>query len=146
MHHGEITFSIGYHLLRNDLFYHHVFLCAWFFDQNGDVMKDIEILTKARELISDPDSWTQGAFARNRDGLSTEIGSDYAVCWCANGALARVTQGKDVWFQGRWVHIRHLLEHGIDCKGIVCFNDSHEHEEVLEMFDKAIELSRLEGL
>ena len=46
-----------------------------------------DILIEARALIARPESWTQGAGARDADGMP--IGAEHpdAVSWCATGAI-----------------------------------------------------------
>ena len=52
----------------------------------------LDILTEARTLITRPDRWTQGAYARNAHGCAIAIRSRHAVSFCATGALYRTTR------------------------------------------------------
>jgi hypothetical protein len=100
-------------------------------------MDMLTTLTKARELISDPARWTQGEYARDAKGAEVKPGSKYATCWCALGAVRKVTR-------------RDSAAHGVltalqkHCEGptVTLFNDGHDHADVLAMFDRAIESAR----
>ena len=106
-------------------------------------MRDVtEVLMEARYLISSPERWTQGANARNARGRRTHWGSPEAVCWCANGAIAKVAAtaaepriGFDFLVERARVRLDRAVDHPY---GAFTFNDSHTHEEVLGMFDRAI--------
>lgn len=59
-------------------------------------MNPIEVLTKAKELLSDPARWTQGEWSRDAKGLpSTYRDAGPPVCWCLRGAITRVAGGFD---------------------------------------------------
>ena len=101
----------------------------------------VAVLERARELISDPERWTQRAFARNSVGEATSASGPGATCWCALGAIAR-EEGRS----GSGA-VRQLREgaglHGTGTYlGIADFNDVSTHAEVLAAFDKAIALGR----
>jgi hypothetical protein len=57
-------------------------------------MKPSEILEKAADLIEPEGCWTQGAFARDLGGDNTTAQDINAACWCAIGAVIRVTEGR----------------------------------------------------
>lgn len=105
---------------------------------------DSEVLTvlkQARELISSPDKWCKGAFARDSAGLPVYPVDSDACYWCAEGAVGKVvTESNNCCLT--------------DCKrelnktvgGLFIFwNDKDErtHAEVLAAFDETIE--RLEN-
>lgn len=100
-----------------------------------------EVLKAARELITDPKRWTQGAFARTiKDGrVSPE--HEFAVCFCSFGALYKVQPGE--WTKAsesvpahEFINRFCVATHHVD---LAHFNDNRTHKEVLELFDKAIE-------
>jgi len=93
-----------------------------------------QTLIKARELISKPENWTQRAAARTASGHRTSALSTNAVCYCAMGALLKISP----LYQGS----RHIdmLAKAMD-DSVAYYNDTHTHAEVLAMFDKAIELA-----
>lgn len=49
--------------------------------------RTIEVLRGARELISDPERWTRGTLARDKDDCVVRPQSPAAVKWCVVGAL-----------------------------------------------------------
>lgn len=94
-------------------------------------MDDLTALRRARDLISDPARWTQGEFARDVEGVGVAPNSDKATCWCALGALRRVTRSFNVpWRLIGGISQNHLY--------ITDFNDGHTHVDVLAAFDAAI--------
>ena len=44
----------------------------------------IEVLSEARQLISDPSMWTQGAEARTSELQCTCPDDEFAACWVLN--------------------------------------------------------------
>ena len=101
-------------------------------------MNDVtDVLVKARNLISEPERWTQNHSARNAFGDWTDTLSAEAVCWCAVGAIARVAPDKESW-NGAIAQLK------IETKPLSVgdFNDTHTHAEVLAAFDKAIAESK----
>lgn len=50
-----------------------------------------DVLRAAADLIEPEGAWTQNAFARGRSGREVEAASRSAVCFCAIGAIARVS-------------------------------------------------------
>ncbi len=99
-----------------------------------------EKLTEARELISDPENWTQGCFARDKDGEEVAAFLTNATCWCAWGALKYVydavpTMGYVGINHPALLALKETIAGGV---GLGDFNDRSDHHEVLAMFDKAI--------
>lgn len=102
-----------------------------------------ELLKNARELITDPAHWTQGAYAKNEYGSTTESHADNATCWCAYGVIRKVAYDNDsnsVEGLENAIDACATLLTGEECDGIA-FNDSHTHAEVLQMFNCAIKRS-----
>ena len=98
-----------------------------------------DTLRAARALISAPERWVQGVYARTEAGGKLHNGWETgAVRWCALGAIEHVTRRfvtapiDDALLRGAG------LERDAD---IYDYNDSHTHAEVLAMFDRAIELA-----
>lgn len=103
----------------------------------------IEILTGVRDLLSDPERWTQGASARNAAGEPIDVHSEDATCFCAVGAFYRVgfPDGNtadpvqdDVYWKARGL-VDRLLP---GTKSIIAVNDLDGREAVLNLLDKAI--------
>ena len=101
-----------------------------------DHQTTLNILKRARILLTPPGAWTRRAFARGRDGELTTIGSETAVSWCSVGALEASAWGED-----RWSAQNHLMSAtNIYGESLLMWNDNpgRTQEEVLAAFDKAI--------
>lgn len=53
-------------------------------------MKVAEALEQVDKLLSKPERYTSGAFARDKDGNIVPPESDEASCWCVAGAVRKV--------------------------------------------------------
>ena len=125
-----------------------------------------EVLIEARELISDPEHWTQGAFAEHQDYDDDEIYFDEtepnapdACRWCASGAIAKIEDtDSPLWqdleplaaelgwrladqdnpYLGSQPDDEWAQDRAIDV--IARFNDNPNttHADVLALFDRAI--------
>lgn len=109
-----------------------------------------EVLVEARELISDPERWTQGCGSRDVAGRELDATGDAslegaihpsAVCWCAGAAIQRVIHSDDPDV------IRPIFSFVLEAAGedgwaIGPWNDRVSHAEVLAAFDKAIEATK----
>ena len=110
-----------------------------------------EILRAAKHRISDPDRWTQCAFARTGGDGGNPIGpsSGSADCWCARGAiyaevapsapsspLAREAEG--------FLRDAAPPPPHDEAEPIAYLNDEGTHDEVLDLFDRAIALAGAE--
>ncbi|MBD9544279.1 hypothetical protein IB276_33070 [Ensifer sp. ENS04] len=103
-------------------------------------MTPLDLLTEAQKLIRDPKHWTQGVYARNKDGNEVSSRNPDAVCFCSMGAIY-VAAGEHLYEKPHLEAVR-LLNTVIDIDaGIPRFNDTHTHEEVMELFDRARELA-----
>ena len=116
-------------------------------------MQTLETLKAARALITPPHAWARGAFGATTwhpftpKGAATTAQDPAAVCWCSLGSLIKVT-GQALYAQADGP-IRALAE-AIQRKvpdadalvdpsqTIASFNDAHEHDDVLAVFDDAI--------
>lgn len=87
---------------------------------------EIEKLIAARALIEDPDHWCQGTHALNAAGQPCPTRSEFAVCWCAQGAC---------WACGANSRV---LEYVPGIYTLPLFNDSRTHADVLDLFTFAI--------
>ena len=93
-----------------------------------------QLLIAARALIEKPEHWTQEVHARDSAGNKVSPNSSKAVCFCAHGALVRVFN-KTYGLEEEKATAYLKKQTGT---AIWTFNDSHTHEEVLNVFDKAI--------
>lgn len=102
-------------------------------------MTTFEILKAARELISDEKRWTQGFYAVANGWPVVQFASEHlpdsADCFCAIGSLAKAgcMSVYDAESSGAYKALEAVSE--IDVHE---FNDTHTHEEVLALFDRAI--------
>jgi hypothetical protein len=110
----------------------------------------LEILTQARELLSDPTKWTQHAMARDANGDDKPIshlysehpywegisGYDPVACsWCAFGAIEKVSNMNS----GTVKYILSQTAKKLYSMRMPKVNDSLGHTEVLKVYDHAIE-------
>ena len=106
----------------------------------------LAVLTKARDLISAPESWTKGQYARDASGEAVVPTSPAAVCFCSWGALDRAVGGM---FTPKATEAVRLIIVGLeredDYGALSRFNDAlgTSHADVLEAFDNAITLAAL---
>ena len=96
----------------------------------SDTVRDV--LIRARERISVPERWTQGAVARDINGSDVMTHSKRAVCWCSMGAIK--AEAGELQYRAALNFLT-----GIQGECVHEYNDTHTHTEVLAMFDKAIE-------
>lgn len=103
----------------------------------GEAKTVLDVLVAARELISVPERWTRGSYARDIDGRQRGAKSDYATCWCASGAIERVAG--DATFFGLQDKAWKALA-SLSGGSVATFNDDQRttHADVLELFDRAI--------
>jgi len=101
-----------------------------------------QIVTRARQLLSDPTRWTQGELAKRRNGLPIEPSDAEAYRFCAVGALTRAASD----FTGdivaadalaNEVHVALLSVAEIPAgQTLECINDFGQgHAAILKIFD-----------
>ena len=100
--------------------------------------KVVEVLVKARQILSKEENWTRGNYARDADGEPVYFDSSKAVCFCSIGAVAASALPK---LPGQYVVALEALEMVVEPMPIIAFNDaeSTSHKDVMAMFDLAIE-------
>ena len=94
----------------------------------------LDALREARELISERKHWTTGRLARDKHGDGCVLFSTNAVAFCAEGAIALVTDALPL---GAFGDAMSGLSVAFDYD-VASFNDTHSHAEVLAGYDKAI--------
>ena len=103
-----------------------------------------KVLIEARKIISEPEHWTQGVFARDALGNDTDWDSPEAVCWCTAGAIRKAAgafhyhQEQSIEYHILVLHATKELVSVIGDYGVSRFNDHHNHAQVVEVFNKAI--------
>ena len=93
-----------------------------------------DVLRAAREKIAVPERWTQGTFARQKEGNPIGPLEPNAVCWCALGAVIAVA-GRSLPALYARATINRM--YGGD---FAWFNDTSttHHADILAVFDRAI--------
>ena len=116
-----------------------------------------EILIQAKALISDKDHWTQRFFARNKERMPVSPAGKSACQWCAIGAIIRIRYNSKLEYlreaqayNALTQSIKDLnLDLGVskDWDLIGAFNDHADttHEDIIKIFDKAIQLAEGES-
>lgn len=101
--------------------------------------RTLKILKDARKLISTPDKWTRGTYARDDGNAKVDVHSPQAVRFCAVGALRRASFNlHDFGDHSRAKDILTNITVKRAKTGIVGYNDSSSYAEVLSLFDDAI--------
>ncbi len=92
-------------------------------------------LKKTRDLISDPERWTQQASARLKSGKPCDHDHDDAVKWDVYGAVLKSSDLEHTRVR-QWPYLH---------KGFglcpITFNDTHLHSEVIAGINRAIALA-----
>ena len=100
-----------------------------------------DVLVRARQIISRPEAWTQGALARDKDSKKVRVSSDLAVCFCGYGANERAALelGVRLTIYSMLRDAGEALRDATPGGRFAEFNDYYgSHAEVLTVFDKAI--------
>ena len=97
----------------------------------------VQVLRKARELISDPARWTQGAYARDESGFEVSSTWEAACCWCALGAIIKTAREMKARVGVTTDVISTLYRHSAG-RPVFEVNDKEGHAAVLALFDKAL--------
>ena len=113
-------------------------------------METVEVLTQALEIISDPERWTQHAFAKAPNGANVSYLNDEAVRFCATGAIFKLVNWTGYGFVPAvmWLDkaaMQLFLGTGTPPGGAVYVNDFLGHAAVVRMFERAIELAQVES-
>lgn len=96
-------------------------------------MKNSEKLKAAKAVITDPNKWTQRAFARDKDGVMVGSIDPSAVCFCSIGAINSLKLSN-------YASSKLQSELNDFMSGdIADFNDNCTHAEVMAAWDRAIE-------
>lgn len=80
-----------------------------------------------------PERWTQGTFARDRNGCDIDPESTGAATWCLSGAMKLVYEYETREFDDAYSRASKLIDGNRCC----AFNDEHTFKEVLEIVRQA---------
>ena len=118
-------------------------------------VKNSDILTAARRLISDPKNWTTDGLARDRKGTVVHFQDPFACSWCAAGAALRAAKvfgvrvSNDDLFGSLDAAVLSFRPSVFDDLGrgiyrpIIALNDRNkDHAAVLRAYDLAIEAEK----
>jgi hypothetical protein len=92
-----------------------------------------QVISRAYQLIEDPQHWTRFALARNASGVVCLPGSEKAVRFCARGALYRAAC--DICPEGASVLYKKVAW---SLPWLALVNDLRGHDAVLEHLKKAL--------
>lgn len=103
-------------------------------------METLELLRKARDLISDPERWVQSWFSVNKDGNPVVGNNGPAVRWCALGAVHHFAPD-----YASSMAAKAALRRSVGGP-VSHVNDRQGHAAVMEMFDRTIARLELEEI
>lgn len=101
------------------------------------MMKTSTILKRAKKIIAKPEKWIQGTHATNRYGLTVDPDSSSARCFCAAGAVFKVT---GMLGASGAMDALGMAATGQQKGFPVAYNDhpNRRHSQILAWFDRAI--------
>lgn len=115
----------------------------------AEKLKVLDELRELRKLLEDPRRWTKGTFARNIEGFEVSASNPDAVCWCLEGAIAKIVGDEiaasdegSIFYTPLFNVIAACLSTAeIEGSGIAGFNDAEDttHQDVLNLLDGALE-------
>jgi hypothetical protein len=97
-------------------------------------------LTEARKLVEKPECWTKGEYARDEENLPTFVRAENAKCFCVLGAISRASGVHPLDLEDTPEYAAFASAADMNPAR---FNDGlkRQHSEILETFDRAIELA-----
>jgi len=98
-------------------------------------MNHVTVLQDAKQVLVGAGNRSIGSYATDKNGFSVAVNSPTAVCFCAIGAVRRVTKG--LTYSVVTNQVMPILRNNMG-GNIVKFNDNSTYEEVLAAFDVAI--------
>ncbi|AWI90247.1 hypothetical protein C0214_19495 [Methylobacterium sp. DM1] len=106
-------------------------------------MASADILRAARARIEDPKNWTQGFFAKDQGGRLVASRDEYAVCWCALGAVIAEADYVEERYSARFLF--EASKKLFDEDDVTVVNDYLGHDAVLKIYDAAIAAAEAEA-
>lgn len=94
----------------------------------------LEKVKAVRELLTN--NWTQGAMARDEAGKAVDAMDESACKWCLMGACAKVTNQYQNFVE--YVQLCDIIANSSGFITLVSFNDTAQHEAVLDLLDNVI--------
>jgi len=103
----------------------------------------LELVHDLQALLSGPEKWTQGSYARNVSGEKVQIDDPQAVCFCLTGAFQYLSSGEAY----RWLY--NLASELADAPNgyLVVWNDTpgRTFTDIQSLMAKMEELAKLEA-
>lgn len=98
-------------------------------------------LKAARKLLTKPEHWTQGSYAKGPQGETRSLREPGVVCWCLKGALLHVRDGHET-IMDAVLELEATMNS--DYMSVIEYNDyiTRTHEDILNLLDETI--NRLE--
>ena len=100
-----------------------------------------QIITDTKQLLSNPNHWTKGAYARyGRDGKQIWPKEELAKCFCLGGAVIKLTSNASE-CKAITGLLRGQIRRGKKYHTIPQFNDAPEttHKDIIGLLDRALE-------
>lgn len=94
----------------------------------------IQQVKEVKELITDPEHWTTGVPARNRNGLEVTVHQETAYSYCLIGAIAKVSKN-NCYMLGR---LQEVIRTVSNVQSLSYFNDIQGHAAVLQLLDNTL--------
>lgn len=96
--------------------------------------------TTLLELFSDPKRWTQGALARDANGMKRAIWEPEATCFCLVGGIKRVYDTAPG--EPKFLALKEKLKatptwQQFDYRSIPMFNDNVDYDNMIQMLKEA---------
>lgn len=100
-----------------------------------------QVLEAARDLLSDPERWTQGVFARDENGVQVRPKDASACKWCLLGAVAICSNDIGISPPQLLNYLNEMMKHiyGDDFANLGDLNDYVSHSVLLEFMDRALQ-------
>lgn len=109
-------------------------------------MQTYDVIRRTRDLLQNPDNWTQGTDARDESGTACEAHLSCAVQFCVTGAMKHVGANWDNRKAARLLLEQTAIYLGFDHFHVENFNDNQPHENVLKMLNQGLEtIERLQA-
>jgi hypothetical protein len=98
------------------------------------------LLVRLDNLLDNKDKWTQGAFARDKDGNAVHYDDPTAVCYCLTGAISKVTLDASDYILGSYYELTREVAKNLPSGQILlaAFNDSSNFTDVKRLISTAI--------
>lgn len=98
----------------------------------------LEVLTKARDSIRDPQHWCRRDYALNNDGIPVPPQGKDVHARCAVGAIVFAAGGFGDLHSLTCETLRRSIDKNCPFYYIESFNDHMTHPQILDLFDRTI--------